>query len=67
MELNRLFASQKSSGPNVRFGSKKADIRARPRDVRFVPPADSCTAAIDMSRQLGYSRIRLYFSRGFGC
>ena len=34
--VDRHFAWQQSSGPNVRFGSK-ADIEALAHDVRFTP------------------------------
>jgi hypothetical protein len=36
MRLNRHFAWQQSSGPDVRFGSK-ADITRHPQHVRFTP------------------------------
>ena len=44
----------------VRF-APKADIRFTLRHVRFVPKADSCTAAIDAQRLLRFNT-----DRGFG-
>jgi hypothetical protein len=41
------FAWQQFSGPNVRFGSK-ADIRVRPRHVRFTPKSGHWLSALDV-------------------
>ena len=39
--VQRHFAWQQCLGPNVRFGSK-ADIEARPINVRFTPNSGHC-------------------------
>src|SRR6516162_5863406 len=49
----RHFARQQSSGSNVRFGSK-ADIGARPRNVRFTPKSTHSP-----SPGLGCLRLRM--------
>jgi hypothetical protein len=43
MGSNDQFALQKSSSAHVCFGSK-ADIEARPFDVRFTPESGHCSA-----------------------
>jgi hypothetical protein len=47
MGSDRHFAWQRSSGPNVRFGSK-ADIALGRRHVRFTPKSGHCSASIDV-------------------
>jgi hypothetical protein len=47
---------QKQTSPHVRVMSAlppKADIEQRGHDVRYVPKADSCTAAINAALRTG--------------
>ena len=45
---------------NVRFGSK-ADMAARPRDVRFTPESGHCGTRAPVDREINFNRDKRSF------